>query len=692
MVVHNLFGNLPVRFKNLALRYESQEAEEKVFGELKRRIVGYLLASPVDIHLSYIGRKLKYTHRCRPSNTRTASFDINLIKHVFVQAGLSAKDDTWKLASAKVSGFSIRVAICLTPSPTKHDQVIALGRVPIGNHRSGHMLYDEVNSIFDASEFGMVEEESGASRPNSRQVPEYKQASLRGRLVKGVDRWPRFYIRIDAKTDTTLDRNISNDLGREDTPPAMQHILHLLRSLMIQFLQSQSFKPRRRQVAFNATTRSPVRLSTASHASPFDAWKALKPSTGVKRSTAGGLPFAIDETNEISDLVLSEDVRLLLRDIEVDPEANHEANASISHHFAEDHGHHILSDADVDDLATTWTDPQTGQRMRVNPENGFIVPFHHHKVPSRFLDDPAKSPPLLPPQYAGRRHTSAPVADVLETLQNWPTMTFQHDQEPAITSLAHGNLDNGVRGEINVYGTAENLHARQLASATILGQIDAKFILATLPSSGGLVVALIDQHAADERVKVEEMYRHLCSPNPIPLMRPIKFELSPEEVVRFDRRQADFARWGLIYSIGNSTDDESSLITVTHLPSLVAERCRVDPKILIELLRKEIWSASRQSATTEPDSGSGWVARMSRCPQGLTELANSRACRTAIMFSDVLSQSQCLTLVQQLSECTLPFQCAHGRPSIIVLASVGNLGLGQGFEVPDFGEAYRSWA
>ena len=37
------------------------------------------------------------------------------------------------------------------------------------------------------------------------------------------------------------------------------------------------------------------------------------------------------------------------------------------------------------------------------------------------------------------------------------------------------------------------------------------------------------------------------------------------------------------------------------------------------------------------------------------------------MFNDLLSLEQCSRLMLQLSECFLPFQCAHGRPSIAPL-------------------------
>lgn len=64
-------------------------------------------------------------------------------------------------------------------------------------------------------------------------------------------------------------------------------------------------------------------------------------------------------------------------------------------------------------------------------------------------------------------------------------------------------------------------------------------------------------------------------------------------------------------------------------------------------------------------SGSYWVERVVDCPQGIINLLNSRACRSAIMFNDVLSLDDCRNLVSRLSQCVFPFQCAHGRPSMI---------------------------
>ena len=58
-------------------------------------------------------------------------------------------------------------------------------------------------------------------------------------------------------------------------------------------------------------------------------------------------------------------------------------------------------------------------------------------------------------------------------------------------------------------------------------------------------------------------------------------------------------------------------------------------------------------------------------------------CETgAIKFNDSLSRDECSSLVASLSSCQLPFQCAHGRPSIAPL--VDTLHLDKDEKVPNW--------
>lgn len=44
------------------------------------------------------------------------------------------------------------------------------------------------------------------------------------------------------------------------------------------------------------------------------------------------------------------------------------------------------------------------------------------------------------------------------------------------------------------------------------------------------------------------------------------------------------------------------------------------------------------------------------------------------MFNDELSLEECRSLVLQLANCAFPFQCAHGRPSMVPLLDLGSGG------------------
>lgn len=41
------------------------------------------------------------------------------------------------------------------------------------------------------------------------------------------------------------------------------------------------------------------------------------------------------------------------------------------------------------------------------------------------------------------------------------------------------------------------------------------------------------------------------------------------------------------------------------------------------------------------------------------------------MFNDPLSIADCERLIQRLSRCAFPFQCAHGRPSMAPVLDLG---------------------
>ncbi|KAL7750179.1 hypothetical protein RI367_004352 [Sorochytrium milnesiophthora] len=222
------------------------------------------------------------------------------------------------------------------------------------------------------------------------------------------------------------------------------------------------------------------------------------------------------------------------------------------------------------------------------------------------------------------------------------------------------------------------LTKHDLTTMRILGQVDRKFICGVLRTdrSTSAAVVMIDQHAADERIRLEELLSEAQLPidagtdpsvatTPLPVPRFIP--CSHSDLSGFRRHQRDLATWGFIYSIRSEADDATSSvyfsvesvvagstasvgefqptgITVTQVPAVAADRLLGDDSVLGDL----IFARMHDLQSTPGIS--------STMPRGLLELLHSKACRSAIMFGDQLSLSNCRALVSALSRTDFPFQ------------------------------------
>ncbi|EPE34777.1 ATPase of HSP90 chaperone/DNA topoisomerase II/histidine kinase [Glarea lozoyensis ATCC 20868] len=266
-----------------------------------------------------------------------------------------------------------------------------------------------------------------------------------------------------------------------------------------------------------------------------------------------------------------------------------------------------------------------------------------------------------------------------------------------------------------------------LKQATIISQIDRKFILVKLcvaeKSNDGLskdgnesLLVIIDQHAADERIRIENLMGELCNPSagssesPIDTMsleKPIIFEVPARESQLLRIHRNHFSNWGILFDtvdVGTNTNSvvshqPSHRIEVRSLPPTIAERCKSEPRLLTSLIRTEAHKCAESPPPLySEDTPTSWIHHIHHCPQGLLDMLNSRACRSAIMFNDPLSIEQCKKLVKRLADCHFPFQCAHGRPCLVPLVELGGFrGMGrderEGMEGSGMGfaEGMRDW-
>jgi DNA mismatch repair protein MLH3 len=172
----------------------------------------------------------------------------------------------------------------------------------------------------------------------------------------------------------------------------------------------------------------------------------------------------------------------------------------------------------------------------------------------------------------------------------------------------------------------------------------------------------------------------------------------------FRAHAVHFATWGILYDTISYPTDQPRLKILT-LPPVIFSRLHTEPRLLIDLLRTEIYTLtesgsipSTSTANSTKDTKDTWLQRIASCPKGILSLLNSRACRSAIMFNDKLEKQQCQELVEGVAKTKFPFICAHGRNSMVPLVYLdGEEGVQRRFgeekreESEGFGVAFRKW-
>ncbi|EFX06606.1 vacuolar protein sorting protein [Grosmannia clavigera kw1407] len=145
-------------------------------------------------------------------------------------------------------------------------------------------------------------------------------------------------------------------------------------------------------------------------------------------------------------------------------------------------------------------------------------------------------------------------------------------------------LDEGCRAS----GTAEwdgnsfssgsiRISRESLAAAKVIGQVDQKFILVKVPAldgnpdplgsrEKGEVLVLIDQHAADERCRIEALLTEYFVYTPgeesvleartTALEQTLQFELDAHERPLLERLQSHFHFWGVVYTLATADRDD----------------------------------------------------------------------------------------------------------------------------------------
>jgi DNA mismatch repair protein MutL len=173
-----------------------------------------------------------------------------------------------------------------------------------------------------------------------------------------------------------------------------------------------------------------------------------------------------------------------------------------------------------------------------------------------------------------------------------------------------------------------------------LWQLHNRYILSQIKSG----LAIIDQHAAHERILFERALRYFQNPpNPSQhLLFPEILELTIEDWTTLKEYAQLFRELGFVL-----TDFGPRTIRVEAVPSGL--RVSNEGKLLKELLDEV-----REQKKEHPDPREA--------------LAASFACRGAVKSGDPLTDAEMNTLVNELFRTEFPYSCPHGRPTIINLS------------------------
>ncbi|KAI0331238.1 hypothetical protein GY45DRAFT_1322484 [Cubamyces sp. BRFM 1775] len=452
-----------------------------------------------------------------------------------------------------------------------------------------------------------------------------------------------------------------------------------------------------------------------------------------------------------------------------------------------------------------WKDPATGERFIIDARTGNSYPQY---TPPTLLDENHPEKPAargrmtLGTPASSSAPTNAPrwIAEALSANEAYRLTEQRIHALPSTFDLlslqAHAHAcDRGASSQradpCRAQWDAPQLGrftSADLRTARVLGQVDRKFVACVIHGSsppmeaptsldkdadgggdagagtgwsegacgrGHGALVLIDQHAADERVRVERFLRSLCEgflaswgadccgseraadlpPGDLggggrgrgwrrgvrgenenedeivgacvgvgmgvetrAVEPPVNVLLTKREartVVRSREVRLAFARWGVVFALPSTEQQKAatpsedvddgapySQVAVTAVPEVVADKLLAGDELrdLIKGYLAKLESDGLEgssipnglSHTSGEPSSHGWQKALRYCPRELVDLVNSKACRGAIMFNDTLTLDQCKRLLDELSETALPFQCAHGRPSLVPLVDTGS--------------------
>jgi DNA mismatch repair protein MutL len=210
--------------------------------------------------------------------------------------------------------------------------------------------------------------------------------------------------------------------------------------------------------------------------------------------------------------------------------------------------------------------------------------------------------------------------------------------QDAPLKVAEAVVSDGMTHKVEAFQPLEI--GKGLRITRVLGQVHRTYILAE--TEEGYVI--VDQHAAHERVMFEALMKNFES------RQPARQGLLMEEVLELLPRQVEVLKKGLPFltklGFEIETFGEKSFV-VRALPAILKDE---NP---LTLLRQFVDEREAGKSQTRLKGAQEDIAAMIACK------------RRSVKAADPLTLAAMQGLLEQLTRCKNPFNCPHGRPSIM---------------------------
>ncbi|MCU4926259.1 DNA mismatch repair endonuclease MutL [Halobacteria archaeon AArc-dxtr1] len=175
----------------------------------------------------------------------------------------------------------------------------------------------------------------------------------------------------------------------------------------------------------------------------------------------------------------------------------------------------------------------------------------------------------------------------------------------------------------------------------VLGQLRDTYLVCE--TDDGL--ALVDQHAADERVNYERLREAFATdPAAQALADPVELELTAAEAAAFEDYREALSRLGFY---ADRVDDRT--VSVTTVPAVFAKT--IEPDRLRDVLASFVGGDREAGAETVDALADAFLGDL--------------ACYPSITGNTSLTEGSVLDLLEALDDCENPYACPHGRPVIV---------------------------